>query len=1047
MRIKSVGAEVVLALLLLSLSASGVMAAPNEVLILESTVSSPAINSREYYWVQQAGFTPVVVNNAAWGSMTTAQFSSYEAIVIGDPGCVGDTTPMLAAILNQATWNAAVDGNVILIGTDEVFHSVQGGDSLSKYGIQYVTANAGSGETGLYASLGCSYGPAATPTQVTMLDSLSPNGTFSVFGSNCHNASHIVLTHPALTNLTDSILSDWSCSTHEVFDSWPSDFVVLAIGRNLGTYVAIDGSVGQPYILARGEGFTSVNCVNAPEDLLNWWPLDENAGPTAGDIRGTADNGSHVGGPTPVAGKVGGALQFDGVNDQVDVADAVEVNFGLGDFSIDAWIKTTAASGTVALVDKIDTMSTSGYSMLLKNGILALELADGTASTFLSGSFVADGTWHLVAVTVDRASPTGITFYVDGLAVGTADPTPHSSSLTNTVSLVLGGRSMGGQRYPGELDEVEMFDRALTSFEVYTLLLADSLGKCSTDVVVGACCFENTTCMLTLGQNECDELGGLYLGDSTNCDSNICLDYAVGACCLLDGTCEDSVAMADCIYVLKGVFLGIGSECATSECLPIGACCLPTGPAGGSPSGPQKGCAMTMGQAECELMGGIYQGDSTLCDSVTCDTCVCLATGDIDGNGVPLTDIDLEILIGIVYGWAPPIDSMCHADLNGDCAVDQEDIDLLECFLQNGPSCFTPYGGYPVETCCDPNIVTGSCCLPDTCYQYVHDNCIEGSYQGDSTKCLPLPSPCPPDTLVWVWPIDTVIIIVIWFPPIDVDTITLDTVIWIGPFDPGPIGVTFVMHDTATKGWGTHWGDLEPEGTGVLLPLGSFLQVKAYQDAPGTLERAIGSGRATKTGNGEWQLAADFSSIGAATQTVQVFSHGQLIASLQQHSGPAGTVPSPPDGWHWSSRGSSGAPGELACTGVWDTPVEIHLGFNKDAMHLMADSVRFVPELPSPPSGFLTKVVVSGSKVPSVGFDGWTVVTESCCQVRGNANGAGVVNVADLTYLVNFLFKAGPPPPCLEEGDINNSGTIIVSDLTYLVNYLFKAGAPPPACD
>ncbi len=1036
----------VLSTLLVLGTVSGAEAAPNEVLILESTVSSPAANSREYYWVQQAGFTPVVVNNATWGSMSTAQFSSYEAIVIGDPGCVGDTTPFLAAILNQATWNAAVDGNVILIGTDEVFHSVSGGDSLSKYGIQYVTANAGSGETGLYASLGCSYGFSATPIQVTMFDSLSPNGTFSVFGSSCHNLSHIVVTHPALTNLTDSILSYWSCSTHEVFDSWPSDFVVLAIGRNLGTYVAIDGSIGQPYILARGEGFTSINCVNAPDDLLNWWPLDEIGGPTAGDIRGTADNGTHVGGPTPVAGKVGGALQFDGVNDQVDVADAVEVNFGLGDFSIDTWIKTTASSGTVALVDKMDTVSMIGYSLLLKNGILALEMADGTASTFLSGYFVADGNWHLVAVSVDRASPTGITFYVDGLAIGTADPTPHSASLTNTVSLVLGGRSMGGQRYPGELDEVEIFDRKLSSTEMYSLLLADSLGKCSTDVIIGACCMQDKTCVMTLGQQECDDLGGFYLGDSTNCDSAICDQYQFGSCCLPDGSCADSTTYDSCTYVLNGVYQGIGSSCATTECFPLGACCLPGG-VGGDPGGGGGRCIMTMGQAACELMGGIYQGDLTLCDSVSCDTCVCLATGDIDGNGVPLTDIDLEILIGIVYGWAPPIDSMCHADLNGDCAVDQEDIELLECFLQNGPSCFTPYGGYPVETCCNPNTVTGSCCLADTCYQYVHDNCIEGSYQGDSTKCLPLPSPCPPDTLVWVWPIDTVIIIVIWFPPIDVDTVTLDTVIWIGPFDPGPIGVTFVMHDTATKAWGTHWGDLEPEGTGVLLPPGAFLQTKAYQDAPGTLERAAGSARATKTLTGEWQLEADFSSLGAATHTVQVFRNNQLIATVQQHAGPGGTVPSPPDGWQWSTRGTGGAPGDLACTGIWDTPVEIHLDYNKDALHVMADSVRFTPELPSPPFGFLTRVVVSGAKIPAVGFTGWTVDVESCCQFRGNANGTGVVNVADLTFLVNFLFKSGPPPPCLEEGDANNSGTIIVSDLTYLVNFLFKAGTPPPPCD
>ena len=54
--------------------------------------------------------------------------------------------------------------------------------------------------------------------------------------------------------------------------------------------------------------------------------------------------------------------------------------------------------------------------------------------------------------------------------------------------------------------------------------------------------------------------------------------------------------------------------------------------------------------------------------------------------------------------------------------------------------------------------------------------------------------------------------------------------------------------------------------------------------------------------------------------------------------------------------------------------------------------------------------------------------------------------MSDLTYLVSYLFKGGPPPPSPEEGDVNGSGGINVSDLTYLVNYLFKGGPPPPAC-
>ena len=73
----------------------------------------------------------------------------------------------------------------------------------------------------------------------------------------------------------------------------------------------------------------------------------------------------------------------------------------------------------------------------------------------------------------------------------------------------------------------------------------------------------------------------------------------------------------------------------------------------------------------------------------------------------------------------------------------------------------------------------------------------------------------------------------------------------------------------------------------------------------------------------------------------------------------------------------------------------------------------------------------------------------SCCNhdgIRGDANLDGAILVDDLVLLVNYLFKGGQPPTCIEEGDANGSGFILVDDLTLLVNYLFKSGLPPVAC-
>jgi hypothetical protein len=69
------------------------------------------------------------------------------------------------------------------------------------------------------------------------------------------------------------------------------------------------------------------------------------------------------------------------------------------------------------------------------------------------------------------------------------------------------------------------------------------------------------------------------------------------------------------------------------------------------------------------------------------------------------------------------------------------------------------------------------------------------------------------------------------------------------------------------------------------------------------------------------------------------------------------------------------------------------------------------------------------------------------CVMRGDANADKKVSVADVIYLINYLFKDGPPPHpfLLEQGDVNCDGYVRVSDVVYLINYLFKGG-PPPAC-
>jgi hypothetical protein len=66
--------------------------------------------------------------------------------------------------------------------------------------------------------------------------------------------------------------------------------------------------------------------------------------------------------------------------------------------------------------------------------------------------------------------------------------------------------------------------------------------------------------------------------------------------------------------------------------------------------------------------------------------------------------------------------------------------------------------------------------------------------------------------------------------------------------------------------------------------------------------------------------------------------------------------------------------------------------------------------------------------------------------IRGDANGDGVVDPADVVYLINYLFRNGAAPDPLAAGDANCDGVVEPSDVVYLINYLFRGG-DPPGCD
>lgn len=69
----------------------------------------------------------------------------------------------------------------------------------------------------------------------------------------------------------------------------------------------------------------------------------------------------------------------------------------------------------------------------------------------------------------------------------------------------------------------------------------------------------------------------------------------------------------------------------------------------------------------------------------------------------------------------------------------------------------------------------------------------------------------------------------------------------------------------------------------------------------------------------------------------------------------------------------------------------------------------------------------------------------SCCDLPGDADNNGLVNILDMTYLIAYLYKGGPAPICIPEGDINGNGQTNILDVIHLLNYLYNSG-PAPIC-
>jgi hypothetical protein len=227
--------------------------------------------------------------------------------------------------------------------------------------------------------------------------------------------------------------------------------------------------------------------------MVGYWSFNEGTSTKATDFSGNSNTGTlnNMAFPSTATsgwnpGKRGNGLVFDGTDDYVNVPDSTSLNIS-GTVSISAWVKAPNSNQNLCFVSK--RVSSSPFTMysLCVSGADSFGNSSGKKIYFLmmesnSGNYrgsyttadVVDGNWHHI-VAVSDASGASLTIYVDGVSVAlTNDHSGGSWPNTNNSQPLTIGFNNGSGYFNGPIDEVRIYNRALTASEVRLLYGAGS---------------------------------------------------------------------------------------------------------------------------------------------------------------------------------------------------------------------------------------------------------------------------------------------------------------------------------------------------------------------------------------------------------------------------------------------------------------------------------------------------------------------------------------------------------------------------------------------
>jgi RHS repeat-associated protein len=443
-------------------------------------------------WVMNAdGSNQVNLSNNQFGDYCP----NWSGSMVNTPPAVNITSPANGASLNgpAITITASAsdsDGNVSRVdfynGTGLI-----GTAASAPYAINW--NNIGSGSYSLTARATDNRGATTTSSPVNITVNAPPTVSITSPANAANFTAPANITITANATDSDGSISrvDFYQGTTLIGSDTASPYSMswnnVAVGTYSLTARATDNAGATTTSTIVNVSVTPSGTCTGPSGLVACWKFDENGGTAAADSSGNGHQGALQNGPTWTTGKSGAALGFDGVDDMVATNGVTDLT---NNFTLSFWALPSASQE----IDSESTSSTSGTSgqryafwpTWYDGGHAGAGVSVGTngvsvyehASNYMPATLVYPTSitnWTHITIVYENKQPK---LYVNGALVRTG--------LTSTMDYVhLNPSYIGGQvygYYAGQLDEVRVYNRALSASEVSVLANVTSAPNASSFV-------------------------------------------------------------------------------------------------------------------------------------------------------------------------------------------------------------------------------------------------------------------------------------------------------------------------------------------------------------------------------------------------------------------------------------------------------------------------------------------------------------------------------------------------------------------------------------